>query len=33
KRPHYPVPGGRSLRIPVTAMGAAYDSLRDLLGV
>ncbi|MGC0194121.1 hypothetical protein ACPQUH_22330, partial [Klebsiella pneumoniae] len=26
-------PGGRSLRIPFTAMGAAYYSLRDRLGV
>ena len=31
--PHYPFPGGRSLRIPFTAMGAAYYSLRDRLGV
>ena len=29
KLPHYPFPGGRSLRIPFTAMGAAYYSLRD----
>ncbi len=26
KLPHYPFPGGRSLRIPFTAMGAAYYS-------
>ncbi len=32
KLPHYPFPGGRSLRIPFTAMGAAYYSLRDRLG-
>ncbi len=31
--PHYPFPGGRNLRIPFTAMGAAYYSLRDRLGV
>ncbi|KOQ92417.1 NAD(P)/FAD-dependent oxidoreductase [Pluralibacter gergoviae] len=31
--PHYPFPGGRTLRIPFTAMGAAYYSLRDRLGV
>jgi gamma-glutamylputrescine oxidase len=31
--PHYPFPGGRSLRIPFTSMGAAYYSLRDRLGV
>lgn len=33
KLPHYPFPGGRSLRIPFTAMGAAYYSLRDRTGV
>ena len=33
KLPHYPFPGGRRLRIPFTAMGAAYYSLRDRLGV
>ena len=33
KLPHSPFPGGRSLRIPFTAMGAAYYSLRDRLGV
>ncbi|GDX04400.1 FAD-binding oxidoreductase [Buttiauxella sp. A111] len=31
--PHYPFPGGRTFRIPFTAMGAAYYSLRDRLGV
>ncbi|MDU6926843.1 FAD-binding oxidoreductase [Franconibacter helveticus] len=31
--PHYPFPGGRSFQIPFTAMGAAYYSLRDRLGV
>lgn len=31
--PQYPFPGGRSLRIPLTAMGAWYYSLRDQLGV
>ncbi|WP_158783188.1 FAD-binding oxidoreductase [Pantoea sp. BAV 3049] len=31
--PHYPFPGGRNMRIPLTAMGAAYYSLRDRLGV
>ena len=31
--PHYPFPGGRTLRVPFTAMGAAYYSLRDRLGV
>lgn len=30
---HYPFPGGRTLRVPFTAMGAAYYSLRDRLGV
>ena len=33
KLPHYPFPGGRSPRIPFTAMGAAYYSLRDRLGL
>lgn len=33
KLPHYPFPGGRNMRIPLTAMGAAYYSLRDRLGV
>lgn len=31
--PHYPFPGGRNMRIPLTAMGAAYYSIRDRLGV
>jgi gamma-glutamylputrescine oxidase len=31
--PHYPFPGGRLLRVPFTAMGAWYYSLRDALGV
>ena len=31
--PHYPFPGGRLLRIPFTAIGAAYYDLRDRLGV
>ncbi|EEC9586840.1 FAD-binding oxidoreductase [Escherichia coli] len=31
--PHYPFPGGCTLRVPFTAMGAAYYSLRDRLGV
>jgi len=31
--PHYPFPGGRLFRIPFTAMGAWYYSLRDKLGV
>lgn len=30
--PHYPFPGGRLFRIPFTAMGAWYYSLRDKLG-
>ncbi len=30
---HLPFPGGRLLRVPLTAMGAAYYSLRDRLGV
>ncbi|PCC98732.1 NAD(P)/FAD-dependent oxidoreductase [Halopseudomonas pelagia] len=30
--PHYPFPGGRMLRVPFTAMGALYYSLRDKLG-
>ncbi|MDP1211666.1 hypothetical protein Q6268_29105, partial [Klebsiella pneumoniae] len=33
KLPHYPGPGGRSLRSPVTALGAADSRLRDRLGV
>lgn len=31
--PHYPFPGGRLLRVPFTALGAWYYSLRDTLGV
>ncbi|WP_263139914.1 FAD-binding oxidoreductase [Pseudomonas sp. RIT-PI-AD] len=31
--PHYPFPGGRLFRIPFTALGAWYYSLRDRLGV
>jgi len=31
--PHYPFPGGRLLRVPFTAMGAWYYSLRDKLGI
>jgi len=31
--PHYPFPGGRALRVPLTAMGAWYYALRDRLGV
>ena len=31
--PQYPFPGGRALRVPYTAMGAAYYSLRDKLGI
>jgi len=31
--PHYPFPGGRILRVPFTALGAWYYSLRDRLGV
>ena len=31
--PHYPFPGGRLFRVPFTAMGAWYYSLRDTLGV
>ena len=30
--PHYPFPGGRLLRIPFTAAGAAWYTLRDRLG-
>jgi len=30
--PHYPFPGGRLLRVPLTALGAWYYSLRDALG-
>ena len=31
--PHYPFPGGELLRIPFTAAGAAYYSLRDKFGI
>jgi gamma-glutamylputrescine oxidase len=31
--PHYPFPGGRLLRVPLTALGAVYYDLRDRLGV
>ena len=31
--PHYPFPGGRLMRVPFTAMGAAYYSLRDKFGI
>lgn len=31
--PHYPFPGGRLFRVPFTALGAWYYSLRDQLGV
>ncbi|PXF30007.1 gamma-glutamylputrescine oxidoreductase [Pokkaliibacter plantistimulans] len=31
--PQYPFPGGRAFRIPFTAMGAWYYSLRDKLGI
>jgi gamma-glutamylputrescine oxidase len=30
--PQYPFPGGRSLRIPLTALGAAFYNLRDKFG-
>ncbi|MFC3608855.1 NAD(P)/FAD-dependent oxidoreductase [Stutzerimonas tarimensis] len=30
--PHYPFPGGRAFRVPLTAIGAAYYNLRDRLG-
>ncbi|MBA1243447.1 NAD(P)/FAD-dependent oxidoreductase [Pseudomonas japonica] len=31
--PHYPFPGGQALRVPLSAIGAWYYSLRDKLGV
>lgn len=31
--PHYPFPGGRLLRVPLTILGAWYYGLRDRLGV
>ncbi|WP_158783514.1 FAD-binding oxidoreductase [Pantoea sp. BAV 3049] len=33
KLPHLPFPGGRRFRVPLTAIGAAWYSLRDRLGV
>ena len=30
--PHYPFPGGRLLRVPLTALAATYYDLRDKLG-
>lgn len=33
KLPHYPFPGGRALRVPFTAAGALWYSLRDRLGM
>ena len=31
--PHYPFPGGQLLRVPFSALGAWYYSLRDRLGI
>jgi len=31
--PHYPFPGGHSLRVPLSALGAMYYTLRDKLGI
>ena len=31
--PHYPFPGGRHLRVPLTALGAFWYNLRDRLGI
>ena len=31
--PHYPFPGGRWLRVPLTALGAKYYDVRDRLGL
>lgn len=31
--PHYPFPGGRLMRVPFTAVGAAYYSIRDKFGI
>jgi gamma-glutamylputrescine oxidase len=31
--PHHPFPGGRALRVPLTALGAWYYQLRDILGI
>ncbi|EOD4814996.1 hypothetical protein ACJUUH_005610, partial [Serratia marcescens] len=33
KLPHLPFFGGRNLQIPFTAIGAAYYTLRDRIGV
>jgi gamma-glutamylputrescine oxidase len=33
KLPHYPFPGGRLFRVPLTAMGAWWYQLRDSLGI
>ncbi|MES2354455.1 MAG: FAD-binding oxidoreductase [Pseudomonadota bacterium] len=33
KLPHYPFPGGRWFRVPLTAMGAWYYDLRDKFGI
>ncbi|GHA71741.1 hypothetical protein GCM10009007_10800 [Formosimonas limnophila] len=33
KLPHYPFPGGRLFRVPFTAAGAVYYSLRDRFGL
>lgn len=31
--PHYPFPGGRTFRVPFTAMGAMWYQMRDRLGI
>ena len=31
--PHLPFPGGRMLRVPLSAVGAWYYQVRDRLGV
>lgn len=31
--PHYPFPGGRLLRVPLTALGAWYYQMRDRFGI
>ncbi len=31
--PHHPFPGGRALRVPLTALGAWYYQFRDILGI
>lgn len=33
KLPHHPFPGGRLLRVPLTALGALWYEMRDRLGV